>query len=144
MRQDLRALYFRSVVLSLAYILFPSYLSILGHCQLIRYSPLGRTLGKVYLSEVQLHLCWRVVGVTLLFMSPKTTSHPVTLQVPNRYRGNWVVFAVESLSALQLFVTPWTVACQAPLSMGFPRQEYWSGLPLPSPNWVVKYRKEHL
>ena len=32
-----------------------------------------------------------------------------------------------------LFVTPWTVACQAPLSMGFPRQEYWSGLPFPSP-----------
>ena len=30
------------------------------------------------------------------------------------------------------FVTPWTVACQAPLSMGFPRQEYWSGLPFPS------------
>ena len=31
------------------------------------------------------------------------------------------------------FVTPWTVACQAPLSMGFPRQKYWSGLPFPSP-----------
>ena len=31
------------------------------------------------------------------------------------------------------FATPWTVACQAPLSMGFPRQEYWSGLPFPSP-----------
>ena len=30
-------------------------------------------------------------------------------------------------------VTPWTVACQAPLSMGFPRQEYWSRLPFPSP-----------
>ena len=30
-------------------------------------------------------------------------------------------------------VTPWTIACQAPLSMGFSRQEYWSGLPLPSP-----------
>ena len=30
-------------------------------------------------------------------------------------------------------VTPWTVACQAPLSMGFPRQEYWSGFPFPSP-----------
>ena len=29
--------------------------------------------------------------------------------------------------------TPWTVACQAPLSMGFSRQEYWSGLPFPSP-----------
>ena len=31
------------------------------------------------------------------------------------------------------FVTPWTVACQASLSMRFPRQEYWSGLPFPSP-----------
>ena len=31
------------------------------------------------------------------------------------------------------FVTPWTVACQTPLSIGFPRQEYWSGLPFPSP-----------
>ena len=30
------------------------------------------------------------------------------------------------------FVNPWTVACQAPLSMGFSRQEYWSGLPFPS------------
>ena len=29
--------------------------------------------------------------------------------------------------------TPWTVACQAPLSMGFSRQEYWNGLPFPSP-----------
>ena len=33
----------------------------------------------------------------------------------------------------RLFATPWTVAHQAPLSMGFPRQEYWSGLPCPSP-----------
>ena len=32
-----------------------------------------------------------------------------------------------------LFVTLWTIACQDPLSMGFSRQEYWSGLPLPSP-----------
>ena len=31
------------------------------------------------------------------------------------------------------FVTPWAVAYQAPLSVGFPRQEYWSGLPFPSP-----------
>ena len=31
------------------------------------------------------------------------------------------------------YATPWTVACQAPLSMGFPRQEYWSGLPCPPP-----------
>ena len=37
------------------------------------------------------------------------------------------------LSRLPLFVTPWTIACQAPLSMGFARQEYWSALPFPSP-----------
>ena len=40
---------------------------------------------------------------------------------------------VKSFSRVLLFVTPWTVACQAPLSMGFFRQEYWSGLPFPSP-----------
>ena len=39
----------------------------------------------------------------------------------------------RTLSHVQLFVTPWTVACQAPLSMKFSRQEYWNGLPLPSP-----------
>ena len=36
-------------------------------------------------------------------------------------------------SCVRLFVTPWTVACQVPLSMVFSRQEYWSGLPCPSP-----------
>ena len=40
---------------------------------------------------------------------------------------------VKSLSHVQLFATPWTVACQAPLSLGFSRQEYWSGLPFLSP-----------
>ena len=39
---------------------------------------------------------------------------------------------VKSLSRVRLFETPWTVAYQAPSSMGFSRQEYWSGLPLPS------------
>ena len=37
------------------------------------------------------------------------------------------------LSRVQLFETPWTVACQAPLSTGFPRQEYWSRMPFPTP-----------
>ena len=40
---------------------------------------------------------------------------------------------VKSLSRVQLFATPWTVAYEAPLSMGFSRQQYWSGLPFPSP-----------
>ena len=40
---------------------------------------------------------------------------------------------VKSLSRVRLFVNPWTVAYQAPPSMEFSRQEYWSGLPFPSP-----------
>ena len=39
----------------------------------------------------------------------------------------------QLFSCVQFFVTPWTVACRAPLSMEFSRQEYWSGLPFPSP-----------
>ena len=55
---------------------------------------------------------------------------------------------VKSLSCVWLFVTPWTGACQAPLSMGFPRQEYWNGLPYPSPgdrpNPGIKHRSPKL
>ena len=40
---------------------------------------------------------------------------------------------VKPLSRVQLFATPWTVAYQAPRNMGFSRQEYWSGLPFPTP-----------
>ena len=40
---------------------------------------------------------------------------------------------VQVLSCVQLFATPWTVAHQATLSMEFSRQEYWSGLPFPTP-----------
>ena len=39
----------------------------------------------------------------------------------------------QSFSCVRLFATPWTVACQPPLSTGFSRQEYWSGLPFPPP-----------
>ena len=43
------------------------------------------------------------------------------------------VHMLSCFSHVQLFVIPWTEACQAPLSMGFSRQEYWSGLPCPPP-----------
>ena len=45
---------------------------------------------------------------------------------------------VKSLSCVRLFASPWTAAYQAPLSMGFSRQEYWSGVPLPSPKTAYK------
>ena len=40
---------------------------------------------------------------------------------------------LSHFSRVQLFAASWTVACQSPLSMGFSRQEYWSGLPCPPP-----------
>ena len=47
--------------------------------------------------------------------------------------GKWKV-KVKSLNCVRLLTTPWTAAYQAPPSMGYSRQEYWSGLPLPSPH----------
>ena len=44
-----------------------------------------------------------------------------------------MVVVIQLLSHAHLFETSWTVACQTPLSMGFSRQEYWRGLPFPSP-----------
>ena len=44
---------------------------------------------------------------------------------------------VKSLSHVRPFATPWTAAYQAPPSMGFSRQEYWSGVPLPSPKTLL-------
>ena len=46
---------------------------------------------------------------------------------------------VKSLSRVRLLVTPWTAAYQAPPSMGFARQEYWSGVPSPSPIYKAKH-----
>ena len=42
----------------------------------------------------------------------------------------------KSLSCVRLLATPWAAAYQAPLSVGFSRQEYWSGVPLPSPIYL--------
>ena len=44
---------------------------------------------------------------------------------------------LKSLSCVRLFSTPWSAAYQAPPSMGFSRQEYWSGVPLPSPFFIL-------
>ena len=51
----------------------------------------------------------------------------------SEFQEHQVKVKVKSLSHVRLFATLWTVAHQAPPSMGFSRQEYWSGLPFPSP-----------
>ena len=73
--------------------------------------------------------------------SPTGSPVPVILQARTL---EWVAISfsnawkwkvkVKSLSHVRLFSTPWTIAYQAPPSMGFSRQEYWSGVPLPSPS----------
>ena len=72
--------------------------------------------------------------------SPPGSSTPGTLQARTL---EWIAISfsnagkgkvkVKSLSRVRLFATPWTAAYQAPPSIEFSRQEYWSGLPLPSP-----------
>ena len=53
--------------------------------------------------------------------------------MPGNVQGTRPTVKVKSLSRVWLFATPWTIAYQAPPSMGFSRQECWSGLPFPSP-----------
>ena len=58
----------------------------------------------------------------------KPTSNIVTNSIKIFFNEKW-----KSLSHVWCFVTPWTITCQAPPSMEFSRQEYWNGLPFPSP-----------
>ena len=60
-----------------------------------------------------INFCWGIVGL--------------------QYCVSFNMCACCRLSRVQLFATPWTVAQQAPLSVGFSRQEYWSGLSFPPP-----------
>ena len=64
----------------------------------------------------------------------------VAMFFSNAWKGK---VKVKSLSRVRLFATPWSAAYQAPQSMGFSRQEYWSGVPLPSP-WKWKRRVKKL
>ena len=58
----------------------------------------------------------------------------LNVTAPSSYTPNVTsCMHAQSLSGVQLFETPWTVACQVPLPMGFFRQEYWSGLQFPPP-----------
>ena len=68
--------------------------------------------------------------------------NPPSVSVHGIFPSKNTIEWVKSLSRVRLFVTPWTVARQSPLSMGFSRQEYWSGLPFPSPGDLSNPRIE--
>ena len=80
-----------------------------------------------------LHLCPRPMAFLSLLV-PLCTMRAKVGEYSEVPKGvcTCACVCVYALSCVRLFVTPWTVALQAPLSMGFPRKEYWSGLPFPS------------
>ena len=117
-------------------------------------------LGKNYLVRCKVLWIWAVSSITnyqwlaaaakllqlcLTLCDPRDGSPPGFL-VPGILQARtleWVAISfsnawkwkvkVKSLSRVRFLATPWTAAYQAPPSMGFSRQEYWSGVPLPSP-----------
>ena len=74
-------------------------------------------------------------GSAVLGILQARTLEWVAISFSNAWK--WKV-KVKLLSRARLLVTPWTAAYQAPSSMRFSRQEYWSGLPLPSPNMLSR------
>ena len=85
-------------------------------------------------------------ATTYLFIKKKkkhTHTHTKTLEwVAISFSNTWKwKVKVKSLSRVRLLATPWTAAYQAPPSLGFSRQEYWSGAPLPSPMNRLSYVK---
>ena len=104
----------------------------------------GRTDAEAEPSILWLLLLLSYVSHVRLCETPKTAAHQTP--VPGILQARtleWVAISfssawkwkvkVKSLRRIWLFEIPWTAAYQSPPSMGFPRQEYWSGLPLPSP-----------
>ena len=79
-------------------------------------SPLGSSVHGIFQARI---LEWVAISFSEIFFLPILLKY------------SW--HAMFSGSVVSNSVTPWTVACQAPLSMGFSRQEYWSGLPCPPP-----------
>ena len=116
---------------------------------------------KAHKEEIRLH---RLMTILLLLLTrfshvwlcatPQTAAHkappflgfsrqehwsglPFPSPMHESEKWKWKV-KVKSLSRVRPLATPWTVAHQAPPSMGFSRQEYWSGVPLPSPMMILR------
>ena len=78
-------------------------------------------LQEIFLTQVSNHVS--SIGRQIIYYWATRKARLLTI----------VIVIMKSLSRVRLVATPWTVANQAPPSMGFSRQEYWSGLPFPSP-----------
>ena len=92
-----------------------------------------KILVKNSKKQLEFATCWELL--TLHLHCVYSYSHRIYIV---RYQKYSACMCIQSdFWGVQLFVTPWTVACQTPLSIGFSRQEYWSGLPFPSPNSFI-------
>ena len=137
-------------------------LSVLKHYRTQIYIITVRIAPVIFLTIVfWWHVCWPVIKVEVFFGSAAAAAKslqscptlcdpidgsPPGSAVPEILQARileWVAIAfsnarkwkvkVKSLSRVGLFATPWSAAYQAPPPLGFSRQEYWSGVPLPSP-----------
>ena len=85
-------------------------------------------------SEIRLIICFATKDGEALYSQQKQDWELTVAQVMNLNKGLAISQSkVNLLSPVRLFMTPWNAAHQAPQSIGFSRQEYWSGLPFPSP-----------
>ena len=116
-----------------------------------RLQPLGRRLADSSWGHVNKHLLTANSLQSCLTLFDPIDGSPPGSTVPGILQARtleWVAISfsnawkwkvkVKSLSRIRPSGTPWTAAYQAPPSMGFSRQEYWSGVPLPSPGgeWI--------
>ena len=106
--------------------------SCLTFCDPMDCSPAGCSVNGILQARI---LRWVTMPSSRYLPYPGI--EPTSLTSPALASGFFTISATwkaQSLSRVRLFVTPWTVGHQAPLSMGFSRQEYWSGWPFPSPS----------
>ena len=84
-------------------------------------------------------------GSNLCSCSPALQVDPLPTELPGKPpRGAYLCVLLSHFSRVRLCVTPWTAVCQAPLSLGFSRQEYLSGLPCPPPGDLLTPGLLHL
>ena len=133
------------------------YVNIWKQCT--KNSPSGRCLPSVWLLWCPQSTCWldsacpcethrqrgpvpaAVCSGDLFMLQANSFEQKYTLEILDSYHTcnrSEEEEEVTSLSRVRLFATPWTVAYQAPPSMGFSRQEYWSGLPFKGMPFVRK------
>ena len=92
--------------------------------------------GPTHVTQANCRVGWsRISSAEMTHWSSRICSHKGWTGFQEKKTGtvSWACVCAQLLSYVSLFVIPWTVAHQVPLSMGFFIQEYWSGLPFPSP-----------